>query len=411
MKKYFIFLFAVFVISTSVAQHRAIQFQHDRPFEEILSEAKKDKKLIFFDAYTSWCVPCKQLAKDVFTVDSIADFFNNNFINVGYDMEKGEGISLKKRYNSDIAAYPTLLFIDGDGTIVHKIVGAPSVKEMIALSKPALDPKASLLGLARRFEDGDKSLSTLTAYFKVLGNAGDRSKIKEVATAYFDGLSPKELKNAENWQLMTKYLYNMESKTFHYIFSHQSEFDDVVGRDKVLSYLIGNLSGEVGAASTAYYMKTAVDSERQEKVMTMLKSFDDPRAEDLLLRLQLVDSRNKGNWSGFNSAMLKLIGKDSPIKSVETRSSYMLNFTRRFIGAAPDDKLTDAIHWADILLAADLNPVYKTDLLEFKKNIYTHQKNEAMRSKVEQEIELQNKLKKEAEARGEKFNSAIRGFM
>ncbi|MDR2272503.1 MAG: thioredoxin family protein [Sphingobacterium sp.] len=411
MKKYLILL-AIFLVKFSlIAQNRTIQFKHDAAFETVLNEAKREKKLIFLDAYTSWCVPCKQMAKDVFTVDSIADFFNNTFINVGYDMEKGEGITLKKRYASDIAAYPTLLFIDGDGVVVHKIVGAPSAKEMINLSRPALDPKASLLGLAKRYENGDRSLSTLTAYFKVLGNAGDRAKIKEVATGYFDALTPAELKQSENWKVLGEYLYNTDSKTFNYIFSHQDEFARKVGKDKVLGYIIGNLSGEVGAASTAYYMKKPVDAQRQLKVMNMLRSIGDPRANELLLRLQLVDFRNKSDWASFNTTMLQLIGTDSPIKSLETKSSYLLNYTRKFIGSAPDDRLKDAIHWTDLLLATDLNPVYKKDLLDFQLKLYTQLKDQAMVQKVEQEIEVQNKLKEAEVAKGVKFNSAIRGFM
>lgn len=411
MKKYLILL-AIFLVKFSlIAQNRAIQFKHDAAFETVLNEAKREKKLIFFDAYTSWCVPCKQLAKDVFTVDSIADFFNKTFINVGYDMEKGEGIALKKRYASEITAYPTLLFIDGDGVIVHKIVGAPSTKDMISLSRPALDPKASLLGLAKRYENGDRSLSTLMAYFKVLGDAGDRAKIMEVATTYFDALTPAELKQTENWNVMAKYLYNTDSKTFNYIFAHQNEFVSKIGKDKVLTYIITNLSGEVAAASTAYYMKKPVDAQRQLNVMHMLQSIDDLRATELLLRLRLVDFRNKGDWANFNTTMLQLIGQDSPVKSLESKSSYLLNFTRKFIGAAPDDRLSDAIRWTDLLLATDLNPVYKKDLLDFKLKIYNQLKDNAMLSKVEREIEAQNKLKEEAIAKGVKFNSAIRGFM
>lgn len=411
MKKYLILL-AIFLVKFSlVAQNRSIQFKHDAAFETVLTEAKREKKLIFLDAYTSWCVPCKQMAKDVFTVDSIADFFNQTFINVGYDMEKGEGIALKKHYASDITAYPTLLFIDGDGVVVHKIVGAPSVKEMINLSRPALDPKASLFGLAKRYENGDRSLSTLTAYFKVLGNAGDRSKIKEVATAYFDPLTPTELKQPENWKVMTEYLYNTDSKTFNYIFAHQNEFASTVGKEKVLTYIITNLTGEVGAASAAYYMKKPVDGQRQLKIMNMLQSINDPKAKELLLRLQLVDFRNKGDWASFDTTMLQLIGKDSPIKSLEIKSSYLLNYTRKFIGSAPDDRLKDAIHWTDLLLATDLNPVYKKDLLDFQLKLYTQLKDQVMVQRVEQAIEGQNKLKEAAIAKGIKFNSAIKGFM
>ncbi len=39
-----------------------IKFE-DGNFSSLLAKAKKDKKLIFLDAYASWCGPCKLMAK------------------------------------------------------------------------------------------------------------------------------------------------------------------------------------------------------------------------------------------------------------------------------------------------------------------------------------------------------------
>ena len=70
---------------------KGISFHDNKPWKEILQLAKKENKLIFMDCYTSWCGPCKALAKNVFTQEKVGDFFNPRFINVKYDMEKGDG--------------------------------------------------------------------------------------------------------------------------------------------------------------------------------------------------------------------------------------------------------------------------------------------------------------------------------
>ena len=75
------------------AQNRSIVFREGN-WEKILKQAKKEKKLIFVDCYTSWCGPCKMLAKNVFTQDKVADFYNTEFVCVKMDMEKGEGPAL-----------------------------------------------------------------------------------------------------------------------------------------------------------------------------------------------------------------------------------------------------------------------------------------------------------------------------
>ena len=71
------------------AQNRSIEFREGN-WEQMLKMAKKEKKMIFVDCYTSWCGPCKMLAKNIFTQDSVADFYNVNFICFQIDMEKGK---------------------------------------------------------------------------------------------------------------------------------------------------------------------------------------------------------------------------------------------------------------------------------------------------------------------------------
>jgi uncharacterized protein YyaL (SSP411 family) len=59
-------------------------------------KAKKENKLIFVDAYASWCGPCKLMVKNIFPLKTVGDYYNSHFINAKIDMEKGEGIELAK---------------------------------------------------------------------------------------------------------------------------------------------------------------------------------------------------------------------------------------------------------------------------------------------------------------------------
>ncbi len=57
-------------------------------WKQALNKAKADKKIIFLDAYASWCGPCKVMARKTFRDASVAKFYNKNFINIAMDMEK-----------------------------------------------------------------------------------------------------------------------------------------------------------------------------------------------------------------------------------------------------------------------------------------------------------------------------------
>ena len=100
---------------------------------DVLKRAKAENKVIFFDAYASWCGPCKMLQKNVFTQKSVGDYFNKRFINVKMDMEKGEGPALAQTY--PLEAYPTLMFINADGRVVKKAVGYITADDLLDAGK------------------------------------------------------------------------------------------------------------------------------------------------------------------------------------------------------------------------------------------------------------------------------------
>lgn len=76
--------------------------------------AKKEKKMIFVDAYTTWCGPCRMLKQNTFPDKAAGEFFNKHFINIALDMERGDGLAFAEKYQ--IRAYPTLLIMDADLT-------------------------------------------------------------------------------------------------------------------------------------------------------------------------------------------------------------------------------------------------------------------------------------------------------
>ena len=70
-RKYFLFI-PLFLIPLFL-QAQGINF-FEGSFQEVKAEAKKQNKIIFIDCYTSWCGPCKWMAKNVFTDKKVGDF-------------------------------------------------------------------------------------------------------------------------------------------------------------------------------------------------------------------------------------------------------------------------------------------------------------------------------------------------
>jgi thiol:disulfide interchange protein len=101
--------------------------------EKAKAEAKKKKKKIFIDVFTTWCGPCKEMAKTTFTDAEVGKVFNDKFVNVKMDAENDTDGSLISS-NYKVTAYPTLLFLDENGKLIKKLVGKQSKEKLIQVA-------------------------------------------------------------------------------------------------------------------------------------------------------------------------------------------------------------------------------------------------------------------------------------
>lgn len=197
-------------------------------FNSAMAKAKAENKLIFMDAYTTWCGPCKWMSKNVFTADNVGSYYNENFINVKIDMEKGEGIDLAKKY--EVNAYPTLLYIDGNGDLKHMSIGSRPADDFVDLGKAANDPNRQLMTMKGRFESGERTPEFLKMYTDVLTSAGMKN-FDEIAQMYMDTQS--DWTTADNMQFIFDYSEaSFDSKLFNYTIENKDAFIALVGAEK-----------------------------------------------------------------------------------------------------------------------------------------------------------------------------------
>lgn len=107
---------------------KGIEF-YEGNFDAALAKAKSENKIIFMDAYASWCGPCKKMAANVFTDEKVGDYFKSKFVSLKMDMEKGEGPAIARKY--PVQYYPTLFFIDAKGNVLKKIVGYHDAEQLL----------------------------------------------------------------------------------------------------------------------------------------------------------------------------------------------------------------------------------------------------------------------------------------
>lgn len=219
-------LFLSLSFSLSLAQ-KGIQFAQQN-WNQVKITAAKENKIIFVDAYTDWCQPCKKMDKEVFPQKMIGDFYNKNFINVKLNMEEGIGRDLQKQY--DVFFYPTFLFLTADGTLVHRIAGYQSAPKLLLLGKTAIDPSKRNSAFDTRYENGDRDPTFLKEYTKVKKAARDGTH-QMIAEAYLS--TQEDWATEDNLKFIFKYVDDTDSKLFDYLVENRAFFEKQFGVQKV----------------------------------------------------------------------------------------------------------------------------------------------------------------------------------
>lgn len=217
--KPFLLICALFATITLRAQE-GIRFGN-ASWNETLAQATKENKLVFLDAYTSWCAPCKWMDKNVFVLKNVADFYNGQFVNVKLDMEKGEGIDLRKKYN--VQSYPTYLFINGKGEVIHRSGSKMSAEEFLEEGRMAADPDRSLSAVAKRYADGQRDIPFLLNYYLAL-NRSDRQNAEKVAAEITGKMTDSTLGTPLGWKVIKNLARTSNDKLGKYYLAHQADF-------------------------------------------------------------------------------------------------------------------------------------------------------------------------------------------
>jgi thioredoxin-related protein len=200
-------------------------------WEEVVAIAKKEKKPIFVDAFTTWCGPCKWMAKNTFTDANVGTFMSENFIAYKMDMEKGEGIEFAKK--NKVQLYPTLLYFDSKGEFIHRTAGALKAEGFIETGRTALDPKERFGTFQRKFERGDSGKEFLLNYIAKSDKAGVSSE--EPFNKYWSLLSDEEKITEDNLVLMqsiTRGFADLDHELFVFMKANKDKYIKKIGADK-----------------------------------------------------------------------------------------------------------------------------------------------------------------------------------
>ena len=316
----------------------------EKDFKKAMARAAKENKIIFMDSYTTWCGPCKAMDKRVFNQKEVGDFFNEKFIPVKMDMEKGEGPALAKKYA--VFAYPTLLFIDRFGKVIHRVAGFRNAEQMLALGNEALDPSKQSGSLADRYEAGDRDPNFLLDY---------AMSMYDSRTAGYQEVTHEFLKTQQNWndevnlKLIFKMTENVDSPMFDYLINNQAEFEKYVDKNKIKGR-IDNL-----IYSSIYALGEEPDFKRVDAIFA--KAYPN-RADEMATKYKIRHYAEKGDVNAFSNTAVTYV-KKFKVKDWEELNELAWNF---YESVDDPKKLKKAVKWTKCSIKQEPN-YYNHDTL------------------------------------------------
>ena len=307
-----------------------IQFETGLSWAQLKEKARKEKKYIFLDGYTTTCGPCRMMAREIFPQAVVGEFFNKNFLNVAvqFDVTKKDNQQVRAWYKDAAAiakkykvnSYPTYLFFSPEGELVHSIFSpSQTADEFITKAKGALDPKLQYQSLTKQYRAGNRNPEFLLTILKSAMSNHDKVAVAQISPLYFS--TQKDLLSEENLKLLAIFTAKTTDAGFSVFRNHGVVADLVLGKGKsaemvktiifneliVPALRINGTATNYGSGMVAYSGTLNPDVNWDELKSKLDGQYPD-LSESLLMSAKLTYLDWSGKWAELNHAIFDFFG-------------------------------------------------------------------------------------------------------
>lgn len=303
MKKVIILPFLL--LSVLAFAQGGLRFDHESNWDEAKKKAISEKKLIFIDFFTEWCGPCLAMAEDVFPLLEVGNLYNANFINLKIDAEKGEGVTLKEKYN--VQSYPTFVFIDPKTEeVVHRSSSRQEKEVFIFTGESALDPKKRSGYLEKTYASGGRDNGMVNNYMDYLASMYKRDELKKVVDEYV-ARKDFSLSKAEDWSVFNKHIGGVNNPVFKEVAVNRDKYVKLYGEKAVDDKLFKefNFSVDTELLGTTPEFKGKAYLMKKNKAESYIRAKKYEEAAPILAELMA----NPGEFKTEFCQYLKFVGR------------------------------------------------------------------------------------------------------
>lgn len=358
MKKLFIFFILFPCIAGGQSASKGIRFEQGS-WKQVKEKAREGKKFIFVDAYTTWCGPCRYMSASIFPRPEVGAFFNEKFLNlkVQLDTTKQDNETVKSWYSDahqlmadyKIYSFPTYLFFDPEGNLVHRVVGSMDAGSFLQKAAEALRPETQYYTLLAQFRNGKSEPAMLQNLVQAANAAGDAAVAAKTFEAFL-AIQPDPF-TKESAVLMDQITQKVTDKSFQLILGHPERYDSALGRpgaakEKLINIILQHEA--LPALMIAYKPDFA-------KLDSFLAAKYPAYATELAAKAKAVFYLFKGEWTSFLPAVADYMGKYG-----QSANEHELNeFAWTVFERSTDRQLLEqALEWSRHSMKAGEQPMF-----------------------------------------------------
>lgn len=244
---------AYFLIGVSAVFGQGIRFITDlKSLEEFESLIKKSKKNSLLIAYSSHCDVCGHMDTAVYKNKEVGKFYNKNFTVYKIDLETEVANSFVAQYQ--IIGYPTYLFFNENGVVMHRQKGGFPVKEFLELGNDAINPDRQYLSASYKFQTGVRNKDFCKSLAESSKEMDNLELQRQCVMCYLE--ENQDWKSEESVKFIFEFVESITEPHFQFLIKNRGLFETILGAGKVSEKVDNIILRDI--AESSYDPKTGI---------------------------------------------------------------------------------------------------------------------------------------------------------
>lgn len=247
--------------------------------------AAEEQKPVFVQLSADWCLPCRQMEKNVFPLPTVGSFYNENFISIKLDAESFDGIELKQNY--DAKTVPESFFFDSNGRLMLREGGFKSEQQILSLGNKILKKhpkprKSNRVVITPNTRNPNPSTDDTIEGKTYTGNPSNTNNLYTHKSGFdlFLMRLTGSIKKPHNMEWVYHNAENFDSKAMNTLLRQKNRFNDYYGESTVNQHI-----------KSILYTKLAIatgdrNEDLYKEILKVVKKSDLPESNFLKIELQ-----------------------------------------------------------------------------------------------------------------------------